>query len=366
MNELDAIVNQVNENCGISDSRHAGLYSICGLALRLRDLYKWEKGMEPWMEDDSSKVLNWIGEKEEEWDRLSGEDFREITISGSNYDPFDSRGINEVLEQHGYFYGAGYVQSLKPTFFLAVLEEKRRMEGYPVYILGRELARDLLTVPALVQDECVVVRKASAKFFFWDQVFYVTQSGRQALKFALENYGVRDPSPKKLRSHLERIFDAQIEGYIYHELGELQDEIFDRDTWREVIAAFPHTPIELLARGVKDLLADTNPFGTLAYIIRERKKGTLGFYVAFMGGFAKVMFPEIINAFKEFVGSGQWEAVEEAVFSGYSTAKRYAEDISSIFQEGKERDDMKWTASVMEECLLRPLGIERHALQEDQ
>ena len=36
---------QVLRNCHISYARHAGLYSICGLALRLRDLYKWEMGL---------------------------------------------------------------------------------------------------------------------------------------------------------------------------------------------------------------------------------------------------------------------------------------------------------------------------------
>ena len=38
---------------------------------------------------------------------------------------------------------------------------------------------------------------------------------------------------------------------------------FDRDTWREIIAAFQYSSVEHLARAVKDLLADTNDYGTL-------------------------------------------------------------------------------------------------------
>ena len=68
------IASQVLENCSISDSRHAGLYSICGLALRLRDLYKWEKGLDPWVEKDSSEILEWIGKKEEKWEDLADRD----------------------------------------------------------------------------------------------------------------------------------------------------------------------------------------------------------------------------------------------------------------------------------------------------
>ena len=52
MIELEQLANQVLHNCYISDSRFAGNYSICGLAMRLRDLYKWENGFEPWLEKD--------------------------------------------------------------------------------------------------------------------------------------------------------------------------------------------------------------------------------------------------------------------------------------------------------------------------
>jgi len=37
MIEIDTFARQVLKNCEISDAQHAGLFSICGLALRLRD-----------------------------------------------------------------------------------------------------------------------------------------------------------------------------------------------------------------------------------------------------------------------------------------------------------------------------------------
>jgi hypothetical protein len=46
--ELKSFTRQVLRNCDISDADHAGFYSICGLALRLRDLYKWENQLPPW------------------------------------------------------------------------------------------------------------------------------------------------------------------------------------------------------------------------------------------------------------------------------------------------------------------------------
>jgi len=353
----DAITDQVLQNCDIADSQHSGLYSICGLALRLRDLYKWEKGLDPWIEKDSAEILEWIGDKEQTWDRLAGKDFKKITILGSAYDPFDTAGINAVLESHGIFYGAGYARSLKPTFFLAVVENKKEVNGYPVYIMGRELARDLLTLPALLQDNCILVRQEAAKLYLWDQIFYIKKSGRRALRFALENFGLKEHSSEEVHGSMARIVAAEAETYIYHELGELLDTVFNRSLWREIVAVFPHTPIELLARTVKDLLADTNEHGTLRYITQTRKTTSLAFYVAFLEGLTKELFPEIMDAFGEFTHNGKWDGIAQATAAGYNTARYYAEAVSDIFQTGMQKNDRKWIEKEMGARLLGPLGL---------
>ena len=123
MFQIDDITDQVLENCDVADAQHAGLYSICGLALRLRDLYKWENRLDPWIENDPSEVLKWIGDKEETWEKLIEKDFNDIILLGHRFDPFDVKGINAILEPHGYIYGGGYARSLKPSFFLAAIED---------------------------------------------------------------------------------------------------------------------------------------------------------------------------------------------------------------------------------------------------
>ena len=47
MFNVNRVARQILDNCEISDAQHAGLYSTCGLALRLRDLYKWEHRLNP-------------------------------------------------------------------------------------------------------------------------------------------------------------------------------------------------------------------------------------------------------------------------------------------------------------------------------
>lgn len=357
MIDIDGLTDQVRHNCAIADSHHAGLYSICGLAMRLRDLYKWEKGLDPWVEEDPPKLLEWIGDKEERWETLQEEKFRDIRLMGRRFDPFDTEGINALLESHGLFYGAGYVYSLKPTFILARVEEKREIEGYPLYILDRELARDLLTLPALSQENRILIRKESGKHFFWNQVFFIKKSGREALEFALKNYGIRSQDLKALHGSLSRIFSDEIGTLIHHELGELKDTVFDRDLWRDMIATFPFTPIEIFVRTLKDFLSDTNEYGTLNYIIREKRVASLAFYVAFLDGLRRELFPEIIKAFSIFKEDRNWQVIEHASLNGHEKAKWYAEEITLIYKTGREKADITWAGDEIKKRLLVPLGI---------
>jgi len=352
MLQIDDITDQVLANCNVSDARHAGLYSICGLALRLRDLFKWENGLDPWIEKEPDEVLKWIGKKEETWEKLIEKDFRDITVLGRQFDPFDVKGINAILEPCGYIYGAGYARSLKPSFFLAEIEARKIINGFKVFILHRELARDLLTIPALSQDNCIYVRQESARYYLWDKIFYVNKSGRYALKFGLENYGLKEQSPGELHRNLSRIAAEETDKYVYHELGELQDTVFDRGIWRGIIAAFPHTPIELFVRTIKDLLADTNEYGTLRHVIRERKTASLALYVAFFESFSKKLFPQIFEVFDEFTRTQNWKLIEQAVDSGYNAAKSCAEVLIDIYVTGKRKDDMKWVEHEIETKIL--------------
>jgi len=352
MLDTDEITRQVLYNCDISDANNAGLYSICGLALRLRDLYKWEHELPPWEERDSAEVLEWIEAKEDQWDRCIDSKFADISIDGNTFDPFDTRGINAVLEPHNFFYGAGYARSLKPTFFLATIADKSKLNGTTVYTLERELARDLLTIPALSQDDVVVLRQDSARLYLWDSIFYIKKSSRPALRYALESCGIKDHQPEALRSRLAGILAAQKETYIYHEIGEIHDAVFERELWREIIAAFPYSPVEYLARAVKDLLADTNKYGTLQHIVRQRHTAALAFYVAFLDGLPKEFFPQLPASFQQFTQTEDWNTIDQAVSSGYRTAAEHAGVIMDLYQKGVRKNDLKWAENQIQKRIL--------------
>ena len=352
MMEVDAIAGQVRHNCDISDAQNAGLYSICGLALRLRDLFKWEKGLPPWEEKDSAEILDWIGGRELRWEKLTNQPFIPISIGGQQFDPFDTAAINALLEPIGFFYGAGYAHGLKPTFFLARLEKKERVDGLAVVILGDELARDLLTIPALSQDQCVILRQDAARLHLWDKMFYIKKSSRPALQFALECCGWQGSGGEGLQQKLAAVTDAHRGNYIFHEIGELRDTVLERQEWREMIALYSQSPVELLVRSVKDLLADTNAHGTLQHLIAARNAAAFGLYAAFIDGLAKEIFAELTPAFQEFAATGNWQAVHSAKEAGYNRACRISDQIIRLHREGKETNEPKRARCAIEQQVL--------------
>ncbi len=135
--DITQIRDTVLRNCDISDATYSGIYSICTLALRLRDLLKWERGLAPWEEEDANDTLDWIGDKEEKWAEVTGTEFIPLSINGHSFDAFDTEAINRALQPQQLFYGAGYAHGLKPTFFLAHCEKTELLNRIAILLGGR-------------------------------------------------------------------------------------------------------------------------------------------------------------------------------------------------------------------------------------
>ena len=357
MHNDKALMRQVQHNCTISDARFAGIYSVCGLAMRLRDLYKWEHGLPPYEEHDAHKVLEWIGRKETRWEALQEAEYRDLVVDGQAIDPFDTIQINRLIQGRNLFYGAGYAQSLKPSFLLAEIEEQTSVAGYPVLYLGPEKARDLLTLPAFTQDDVIIVRKAAIEFYIWDQMLYLNQSGRPFFQFGLAACGLSEKDAGGLRNCLPKVVGVQEATFLYHEVGEMADTHFEHAIWRSIIATLPHTPAEFLARAVKDILADTHPQGTLPQIIHTHGKAALGFYAGFLDGLRKELFPEIRAAISDFMRDGNWQNVEAMTRAVHRKAQTIAQTITTLFVEGhREQDYTRMEEELVRRYLCPPTG----------
>lgn len=357
MHKHQALINAVRHNCNVSDARHAGSYSICGLALRLRDLYKWEHDLDPWIEKDSAQILDWIDAREKKWESLAETPFEKLPLQTARHDPFEVTRINHELIPQALFYGALYAQRLKPMFFLAALEENLTVQDLPVFVLGDELARDLMTVPALNLDDKIIIRKSAARLHLWDQIVYIKKSGRPALEYALSHLGLPDFRPVTIRPKLPELMAAQMDTYIYHEVGEIRQKIFNRDHWRRIIGTYPQTTVELLARASKDLIADTHSQGSLQRMIQSRNKVGLALYAAFCDGLLRELFPEIRSAFAEFARGDRWELIHGAVEQGQANGRWWAEMLMHHHTEGLARENPDWAQDRIEKQLAKYLAL---------
>ena len=147
---------------------------------------------------------------------------------------------------------------------------------------------------------------------------------------------------------MSQLLKAQMDTYIYHEVGEICETVFDRDHWRRMIAAHPQTTVELLARASKDLLADTHISGPLHRMIQTRNKVSLALYAAFCDGLIRELFREIRPAFAAFADTSNWDLIAAAVDSGNRSGRCWAERLKHYHAEGLRRGDVAWAREQIE------------------
>lgn len=353
----------VQRNCDISDARDHGIYSMCTMVLKLRNLYKWEKGLQPWEEPESADLLDWIEKKENFWATIAGETFGPLSVAGKEFAPLDLEEINATLNGT-LLYGAGYGRSLKAVFFLAEKLEQRTIEGCPVIILGTERAREMASPFAMVQDGLIIIRTHALRYFFWDQVQEVRSSCRNSLRHALQAYGVMKDGvldQELFKQSLDTIVEQEMNLFIYHEVGEILQEDLSSESLRRIIDHFPGSVLEFVGRAVKDILADTHPLGLLAYVIREKRHSSLGFYLTFFDALREKLFPEILTAWQQFFADGDWQHIEEARSACWLRNQEVALRINEVAgMIGRETDEA--ILEYFNNQIMEPLGLDRAGL----
>jgi hypothetical protein len=362
--DIEGLKGQVQYNCDVSDAGYGGVFSLCGFLLRLRDLYKWQHGFLPWEEPEPSDLMEWVSHREEHWEEIAENDLQDITINGKTFHPFDVKAINKRLRPLGLIYGGGYVAGMKPSFFLAELLESRKLGELQVDLVERELVRDLYTTPAMRQGKQIFARRSAMLFFLWDQILEMRPSAKEALVFALAQYGLDAEairrSPKELGWELKKVAASELETWIYHEIGEVREDIFPGKLWHEIVSTYSNSPIEMFARVIKDLIADTHPEGLLGYIIQHDCKSSLAFYVSFLRPFTREFFPEMRQAFNEFRPRGDWSLIENARRKGYERGHRNALALIELHEAGRTRGT-DWAKDQILSQLIEPLGILRRS-----
>ncbi len=327
--DLEGLIRQVKLNCTISDAKFWGYYSICGLLMRMRELYLNEHSLLPWDNVPAGEVSGWISGREAEWREFEEADLHDIEIGGRVHGPFDIEAINSALRGSNLVYGSGYATFNKPTFFIAELVEKKELLDYRVYFTGRELCRDLSAYAAMLQGRCIYIRYDIIRDIIFDK-FQMLKSRRYGgvTEEMFAHFGIRktDVPSEELAGRFGDLAKEASEIFVHHEVGEaFEDEASEE--WAIMLSLCDDKHSELYLRGIKDLLADTSGMGPLRSIAGARKSHLLYVYMSFLDGLRKEMFPEIGTAFQRFAETGEWSPVEEARAEGYKKATRWRESV---------------------------------------
>jgi hypothetical protein len=333
---------------------------MCSLVLKLRNLYKWERGLEPWSEPDSADLLEWIEARETYWEEIGDKDFKPLTVNGQPCATDDVETVNGATGSLPFFYGAGHGRSMKAIFFLAEVIERLDVEECPIVVLGREYAREMASPFAMVQEGQVIVRTEPLRYFLYDHIQELRASCRSSFRFFLNSHGLLADGVLDQQSLKEKINDIAIEErdlFIYHEIGELLEDSMSSATLGKMTGRFPGSVIEFVSRAVRDVLADTHPRGVLSHLVKEQKLSTLSLFVSFVDGLRQELFPELGTAWKVFLEHKNWDELEQARISCRERTKRLAEKIEDIAESSENQSD-KEVQKKFNEIVLVPLGLE--------
>lgn len=324
------VVSTVQRNCHISDARHAGSYSMCSFLLKMREYYRWENDIPLSSRLPSGDVGEWLVEREHAWERLESHAYQPLPIADAEHGPFDDDSVNSVLLEHGYVYNSGVGLYDKPHFYLGDLQRREQRGDIEILVSGCEYARDMVAPPAMVRNGTIFISRESVRRFLWEKI---EEAGWR-------QHSVESPMTRALACYgeygdIEYLLDDmtvnETESMILHELGEARAGDIFGPAWEEMLAALPRCRAEIIARAVRDNLADC--LVTLPTLLEQGNEPALHVYFANFSGMRRALFPEAMAAYLHWIDRRELSTLREAVRSGQERWERRGEQILNIYRE---------------------------------
>ncbi len=330
--DLEGIIEAVKYNCNVSDARYWGFFSICGLLMRLRELYRSEHSLKPWEAIPREEISHWIEEREKLWQELEGATLGPIRIDDEIFEPFSVEEINERLNPAGLLYGGGYGRFNKPSFFLARLRAFDEIYDYHVYHAGEEFCRDLLAPAAMLQGRCIFIREEQIRVLLWEKLQELKHRRyEEATGISLKGYFQDLENNEGIIETIEGLSGKVSEIMLYHEIGEAYEDE-SSEQWLRIVMENTDRSCDFYLRGIKDVLADTSEKGPLRHIITGRLSEHLRIFYILLDPTRKELMPELVEACKEFFHNEDWSLIENARQLLYN---RYLEIKRQILREGR-------------------------------
>ena len=320
MLNLPQLASAVQRNCNVSDARHAGDYGLCTFLLKMREYYRWENAL-PFSGTLSKAALgDWLSSREQHWNAIEAEAFQPLPLARGNVDPLAAERANRELLPQGFVYGAGYGRFQKPVFFLGELLRVEERAGFTILISSCEHARELAAPPAMLQGRTIFVRLESVRRYLWEKIEeWQWRKEDNSMARALASYDFATDT----EAALQRMAANEMETMILHEVGEAMAGELLGASWQEMIASVVSPRSELVARAMRDLLADC--LSTLPGLLERANLPALHFHFATFDGPRRQLFPQALEAYAHFLQTGDlsrlWQVVGEGQLHWLAAAR---------------------------------------------
>lgn len=329
--DLSSLSATVQRNCHISDALHARNYTLCTYLLKMREFYRWEQGYPFNVSLPKDELGSWITEREALWEQLEAKGFEALQLGKSAIDPFETAAVNRELSAQGLVYSGGYGGYAAPHFFLADLLRAEQRDGLPVLIAGREHARDMAAPPAMLLDGTLFIRRESMRRMLWEKIEeWRWKKHQDAMARAMAHY----PFENDFELALERMTDNEVESAVLHEIGEWRAEGQLGEAWPAMLLAVSATRGEIVARAVRDHLADC--ISTLPVLLEQKNEAGLHFYFANFKGMRRELFPELGEAYQRWLDGDAYVSLRTTVERG---AERWQETAQRLIGLHRDQPD---------------------------
>lgn len=339
MLNLPDLIGTVQKNCHISDAQHAQDYGLCTYLLKMREFYRWEHEL-PFSNRLSKDELGaWLTSRERLWNEVESEAFEPLPLASGPRDPFDNETINRELVPQGFVYSGGYGRHQKPHFFLGELLRREERHGFTVLISSCEYARDLVAPPAMLQGRIIFARTESLRRLVWEKYEeWQWKKPDNAMRRAIDCYDFEADSD----TALARMAANETDTLVLHELGEGLAGRLLGEQWHGMLSALAGSKAELIARAVRDNLADC--LSTLPALVERENRASLHFFFANFDGLRRALFPEALAAYGKWLETGEIKAFLPVAARGREQWERTAQG----FLAGFERDGADYRRHIEE------------------
>ena len=339
VDNLPSLIEIVQKNCTIADARHARDMTMCTFLLEMREFYRWEMEIPYGARLPKDELGDWLNARESLWDSVEEEAFAPLPLSETGIDPFATEDINRALIPQGLVYSSGLGRFRKPHFVLAELKRAEVREGVQVLVAGCEYARDLIAPPAAMRDGAIFLRMDAVRRLLWNRYEeWQWKEKDTALGRAFAHYDFE----RDIERGLDRMAEAESEAMILHEIGEARAERLLGADWNAMLGQLRSKHAELLARAVRDHLADC--LVTLPALLEREAAGSLHFYLANLSGLRRALFPSLQPAYDAWHGERNAAPLARLVRQGEAHWLKTARQLTATYHRDPAQGDAQLNA----------------------